>query len=156
MSEAPPSAAAAAPIVVPPGHHLLFVYGTLKRGGSNHGWMEEQRYLGPARTQPGVTLYSLGQYPGLVSEPGDREGVEGEVWAVDAAALARLDEFEGVGEGLYAREPARLRNYPAGLSPADAARVELYRYLRRVERSARLGACWPVGAASGERGDRVG
>jgi gamma-glutamylaminecyclotransferase len=130
--------------LVQPGCHLLFVYGTLKRGGSNGRWMDGQRFLGPARTAPGVTLYSLGEYPGLVAEPSDRDGVVGELWVVDAAALARLDEFEGVGEGLYAREPARLVEYPADLAPAEAARAELYRYLRKAPDSARLGSFWPV------------
>ena len=41
----------------------VFVYGTLKRGGSNHSFLAGQRYLGPARTPPGFTLHSLGDYP---------------------------------------------------------------------------------------------
>lgn len=127
-----------------PARHLLFVYGTLKRGGSNHGWMEGQTFLGEAITAPGVTLYSLGDYPGLVVEPADRDGVSGELWAVDDAALARLDEFEGVGEGLYARERARLADYPRGMTRSEAARAELYRYLRKVDRRARIGSTWRV------------
>lgn len=123
---------------------ILFVYGTLKRGGANHGWMNGQRFLGPARTAPGVTLYSLGEYPGLAADPADREGVTGELWAVDAAALDRLDRFEGLPEGLYVREPARLVEYPAELPPEDAARAELYRYLRKVDPGARIGATWRV------------
>ncbi len=126
------------------GRHLLFVYGTLKRGGANHGWMAGQTYLGEAITGPGMTLYSLGDYPGLVAEPSDREGVRGELWAVDDAALARLDEFEGVAEGLYAREPARLADYPRGMTRVEASRAELYRYLRKVDRRARIGSTWRV------------
>ena len=76
----------------------------------------DQTFLGPARTAPGFTLYSLGEYPGLVVDGPDREGVVGELWAVDAGCLARLDAFEGVSEGLYAREPARLAALPPGLS----------------------------------------
>lgn len=123
---------------------ILFVYGTLKRGGANHGWLDGQRFLGAARVAAGATLYSLGEYPGLVTDPADREGVIGELWAVEPAALARLDQFEGVAEGLYAREPARLVEYPPDLAPADAARAELYRYLRKVDPRARIGAAWPV------------
>lgn len=126
------------------GSALLFVYGTLKRGGSNHGWMGGQTFLGLARTVPGLTLYSLGEYPGLVADAADREGVTGELWAVDAAALARLDKFEGVPEGLYARELVRLVEYPPGLAPADLSRVHTYRYLLAVSPRAHLGPTWPV------------
>ena len=124
--------------------HLVFVYGTLKRGGSNHGRLAGQSYLGPARTAPGVTLYSLGEYPGLVAAPQDRDGVTGELWAVDDRALAGLDELEGLAEGLYAREPARLVEWPEPLTAAEAGRAELYRYLRPVDAAARLGSCWKV------------
>ncbi len=123
---------------------VLFVYGTLKRGGANHGWLDGQTFLGPAHTAPGLTLYLLGEYPGLVAAPSDREGVRGELWLVDAACLARLDAFEGVPEQLYAREPARLAEVPPGIPPADASRAQLYRYLRKVDPRAHLGAVWPV------------
>ena len=54
--------------------------------------------VGLARTQPGLRLYDLGGYPGIVAQAEDRDGVVGEVWSVDDAALKRLDEFEGVHE----------------------------------------------------------
>lgn len=130
-----------------PERSVLFVYGTLKHGGSNHGWLEGQTFLGPARTAPGFTLYSLGDYPGLVADASDREGVTGELWLVDAACLARLDAFEGVPEGLYAREQVRLAAFPPAASAADAARAQAYRYLRKVSSRARLGATWTTRAA---------
>jgi gamma-glutamylaminecyclotransferase len=82
---------------------LLFVYGTLKRGCSNHAMLAGETFLGEARTHAGFRLYDLGGYPGIVVLPEDREGVTGEVWAVGAEALQRLDAFEGVHEGLYRR-----------------------------------------------------
>jgi gamma-glutamylcyclotransferase (GGCT)/AIG2-like uncharacterized protein YtfP len=88
---------------------LLFVYGTLKRGCSNHAQMAGQKYVGPARTVPGYTLYNLGGYPGIAKEPKDKLGVVGEIWSVDEDALRRLDHFEGVHEGLYRREPMALQ-----------------------------------------------
>ncbi len=99
---------------------LLFVYGTLQRGRVNHGQLAGQRFVGPARTVPGFRLHDLGGYPGLVSHPAAETGVSGEVWAVDAAALARLDAFEGVGEGLYRRGPMALQ------APFEGALVEAY------------------------------
>ena len=88
---------------------LLFVYGTLKRGCSNHRYMAGQRFIGLARTAPGYRLYDLGGYPAMVTHPEDRDGVVGEVWSVDEDALRRLDRFEGVHEGLYRRAPIPLQ-----------------------------------------------
>ncbi|HTO04497.1 MAG TPA: gamma-glutamylcyclotransferase family protein [Opitutus sp.] len=83
---------------------LVFVYGTLKRGGSNHEFLRGQDFRGEARTIPGFRLVDLGDYPGLLAYPDDHDGVTGEVWWVDNATLARLDELEGLNEGLYRRE----------------------------------------------------
>ncbi len=99
---------------------LLFVYGTLKRGGGNHRQMEGQTFLAPARTVPGFRLYDLGGFPGLFADPADTEGVVGEVWSVDEDALERLDAFEGVAEGLYRRAALPLQ------TPFAATRVEAY------------------------------
>ena len=99
---------------------LLFVYGTLKRGCSNHRHLAGQRFVGLARTPPGYRLYNLGGYPAIVAKPDDRDGVVGEVWSVDNEALAQLDGFEGVHEGLYRREPLPL------LAPFAGQKVDAY------------------------------
>jgi gamma-glutamylaminecyclotransferase len=83
---------------------LLFVYGTLKRGCSNHQHLADQTFLGLARTVPGYRLYDLGGYPAIVAQADAPDGVVGEVWSVNDEALERLDRFEGVHEGLYRRE----------------------------------------------------
>jgi gamma-glutamylcyclotransferase (GGCT)/AIG2-like uncharacterized protein YtfP len=116
----------------------LFVYGTLKRGGSNHAFLAGQRFLGAARTAPGFTLFSLGSYPGLVAAPDDSAGVTGELWSVDDACLARLDVLEGLAEGLYRRGEIALS------APVEVARAATYFYLRDVQGQARLGPTWPV------------
>ncbi len=114
----------------------IFVYGTLKRGGSNHGWLKGQRLVGAARTMPGFRLYDLGGYPGMVRDPQQGLAVEGEVWEVDAAALARLDELEDVEGGEYARVHLPLQ------APFDQETVEGYLYLHPVAGRRDLGACW--------------
>lgn len=118
----------------------VFVYGTLKYGGSNHAQMIGARPLGAARTRPGHTLYSLGDYPGLVLDPADTHGVTGELWAVSPDLLARLDAFEGVAEGLYARVPAPLA------PPHDGRDTTawMYLYLGSITTRAKLGSTWPV------------
>lgn len=115
--------------------HVLFVYGTLKRGFKNHRHIADQRFVGEARTAPGYQLYDLGDYPGLVADGTDTLGVNGELWEVDAAGLVRLDEFEGVAEGLYRRVRVEL----FGSSPHDHADTYLY---ARDPGQNRLGPTW--------------
>jgi len=120
----------------------IFVYGTLKRGGSNHVFLNNQRLLGAARTTPGYTLYSLGDYPGMVRAPGDTAGVTGELWVVDDACLAELDRLEGLDEGLYERVDVLLA--PNHL----AASAQTYLYLGQFDGLQPLGSEWPVGPVS--------
>lgn len=129
----------------PDADSLVFVYGTLKRGGSNQHYLAGQTLLGPAALRSGHALYSLGDYPGLVADPDATGTVTGEIWRVTPAALAGLDELEGIEEGLYARVPAPLASWPAGLSSRDAARVQMYLYRRDVAGRPRLDGTWPVG-----------
>lgn len=110
-----------------PAPTFVFVYGTLKRHGANHRFLTGQKFLGAARTAPGYRLFDLGDYPGMVARPDDRDGVAGEVWSVDAACLARLDKLEGLAAGLYRRAPVPL------LPPFADYSVETYFYARSVE-----------------------
>ncbi len=77
---------------------LLFVYGTLMRGGRFHRVLHDQRFLGPARTLPRYALLDLGAYPGLIHRNEDGRGVAGELYEVPAALLPRLDAVEGAPE----------------------------------------------------------
>ena len=115
---------------------LLFVYGTLKRGCSNHHLLAGQTFVGTARTPPGFSLYNLGGYPGIAPKSDDRTGVVGEVWSVDASGLEELDRFEGVHEGLYRRTPLPL------MPPFDTKTI--YAYLPTVPFSNRpdVGSEW--------------
>jgi gamma-glutamylaminecyclotransferase len=122
--------------------NTVFVYGTLKRGGSNHAFLRGQHYLGPARTSPGFVLYSLGDYPGMVRAPGDGEGVTGELWAVDDACLQELDDLEGLAEGLYERIDILLAPNP------HAGSAQTYLYLRAIDGLAPIGSTWPVGSVT--------
>lgn len=81
------------------GKHYLFVYGTLKRGGSRHWILHDFPFLGRARAE-GFALYDLFFYPAMV--PGDGV-VYGEVYEVSDEALKALDFVEGVPV-LYRRE----------------------------------------------------
>ncbi len=117
----------------------LFVYGTLKRGGTNHLFLAGQRFLGSARSVAGYTLYSLGDYPGLVRAPGDTAGVTGELWVVNDACLAELDHLEGLDEGLYERVEILLAPNPF------AAAAQTYLYPRPHHGLPPVGDTWPIG-----------
>jgi gamma-glutamylcyclotransferase (GGCT)/AIG2-like uncharacterized protein YtfP len=70
----------------------LFVYGSLRRGGSNHRELSGARFLGETRTAANYALARIGEYPALVA---GTENVSGELYAVDDALLEELDAFEG-------------------------------------------------------------
>jgi gamma-glutamylcyclotransferase (GGCT)/AIG2-like uncharacterized protein YtfP len=113
----------------------IFVYGTLMRGDCRHGALAGQEFVGDARTVAAYRMYDVGTYPALV-EATDGLEIEGEVWRVDAACLARLDGVEGVDEGLYARRPIRLQ------APFEATRVDAYIYLQSTTGMTDCGPRW--------------
>jgi gamma-glutamylcyclotransferase (GGCT)/AIG2-like uncharacterized protein YtfP len=118
--------------------HRVFVYGTLKRGGSNHGHLAGQTFIAQARTVPEFRLYELSGYPGLIFDSAKGLSIHGEIWEVDADCLDKLDRLEGIDEGLYTRVPIRL------LPPNDAVTVEAYLYLRETHGCRDLGENFPV------------
>lgn len=84
-------------------HHLVFVYGTLKRGACNHHLLAGAQALG-ARQLRGARLHDLGPYPMAVLS-GERDAlIHGELYRVDGAGLQRLDVLED-----YPREYNRSR-----------------------------------------------
>lgn len=72
----------------------VFVYGTLRRGGSNDitRLHPAPRFIAMARVQG--TLYGLGHYPGL--QLGGVRWVLGEIYEVCPAIEAVLDGIEGL------------------------------------------------------------
>lgn len=73
--------------------HLVFVYGTLRRGG-----VRAMPELFPGSELTGVAsvrgrLYDFGEYPGLLLD-GEGAPVAGEVYEVGEEVLKRLDEIE--------------------------------------------------------------
>lgn len=106
----------------------VFVYGTLMRGGANHGLLAGAAFLGTHRTARAYRLVGLGPYPGALA--GGRTALSGEVYRVSPRALARLDRLEAVPREyvrrrvktpwgpawiyLLARAPRRGRALPGG------------------------------------------
>ncbi|KAK9205182.1 hypothetical protein WN943_015449 [Citrus x changshan-huyou] len=95
--------------------HLIFSYGTLKRGFPNHYLMQQLMdqnaavFLGPYCTHESYPLV-CGPYniPYLINLPRSGNRVKGELYSVSTQGLARLDELEGTRFGHYERLPIRL------------------------------------------------
>jgi gamma-glutamylcyclotransferase (GGCT)/AIG2-like uncharacterized protein YtfP len=82
--------------IMTPSHELVFVYGTLRRGGSNHFRMDGAEFI--TRGKIFGRMYRIDWYPGLIlDESGDE--IIGEVYAVAQELLGNLDSFEGVAAG---------------------------------------------------------
>src|SRR3954465_6817903 len=73
--------------------HLVFVYGTLRRGGvrAMPDIFPGSKFVGGAKV--GGRLYDLGAYPGLVLDEAGSP-VVGEVYEIDKEILNELDEIE--------------------------------------------------------------
>jgi gamma-glutamylcyclotransferase (GGCT)/AIG2-like uncharacterized protein YtfP len=114
----------------------IFVYGTLKRGLSNHRCLAGQRFLGEARTTPEYRLVNCGGYPGMFAVEGEGVSVRGEVWEVDDECRARLDVLEDVAHGMYALVPVTL------MAPFNTGEVMTYVYRWPVEGKKDAGEEW--------------
>lgn len=88
---------------------LVFVYGTLKKGYSNHHYLHGQTFIQEAETLPNYRLWDCGRYPCMVE---DKKGnsIQGEVWEVDEHCLRAMDRLEGV-PFLYRRDVIKLENF---------------------------------------------
>lgn len=83
----------------------LFVYGTLRDGGPAAELLLGAEPVGPAVVAG--TLYDIeGRFPALVLAGGGR--VHGELWRCPVELLKKLDEYEGVDEGLFRRIGVRV------------------------------------------------
>jgi gamma-glutamylaminecyclotransferase len=112
----------------------IFVYGTLKRGQRNHHFLNDQKFLGEAQTEPRYRLYDSGQHPALVDVSENGIAVRGEVWQVNEETIRKLDEYEGVPD-YFARRPILLQNLDA--------QVEAYYFNGDVANLKDCGDHWP-------------
>ncbi|KAF0302648.1 Gamma-glutamylaminecyclotransferase [Amphibalanus amphitrite] len=119
---------------------LVFLYGTLKTGQPNHHLLlaaETGRAepVGPALTRRQLPLVIASRYniPYLLDLPGRGHRIHGELYAVDHAKLAWLDEFEGVPNHYERRQEAveRLHKDGAADGDGDGGDVTAFVYLLR-------------------------
>jgi len=91
---------------------LVAVYGTLKRGHSNHRLLADARFVGEDRLH-GLCLYNLGPYPAVA--PGRSAGVVVEVYDISPQQLQQLDILEDCypaspEKSLYIRKQMQTRH----------------------------------------------
>lgn len=68
------------------------VYGTLKKGHSNHHFLTTAHFVGRCRLKQ-ITLYDIGPFPGAKLRPS--HGIDVEVYDVTDELFVRLDGLEG-------------------------------------------------------------
>ena len=113
---------------------LVFVYGTLRRGGSNHFRMDGADFI-RAGSVCG-RIYRFDWYPGLVLAE-DAGEIIGELYSVGAGLLAELDCFEGLSAGeIEGSEYRRTRIMVAGSANPVAAWI--WEWLGPVDESRRI------------------
>ncbi|WP_193214394.1 gamma-glutamylcyclotransferase family protein [Luteolibacter marinus] len=112
------------------GSELVFVYGTLRRGGSNAFRMEGAEFVGEGFVRG--YLYAISWYPGLVLDEGAGK-VRGDVFKVGPKLLRELDEFEGLSAGeLQGGEYRRLKSEVL-LGPGESCSAWVFEWVAAVE-----------------------
>lgn len=72
---------------------LIAVYGSLRKGLSNHKVIENTKYIGQYETKPIYNMYSLNAFPGITE--GGNTSIVMEVYRVNKEELQRVDNLEG-------------------------------------------------------------
>jgi gamma-glutamylcyclotransferase (GGCT)/AIG2-like uncharacterized protein YtfP len=118
---------------------LVFVYGTLRSGGTHHWRMNGAEFIRAGKIRG--RMYRFDWYPGLVADEGAGE-ITGEVYAVAAAHLAELDLFEGLSAGeIEGSEYRRIRVAVEG--DGDPVIAWIWEWLGPVDEAKRItGGDW--------------
>jgi len=74
--------------------HLVFVYGTLRKGHCNHHLLKDASCQGVGNSEAWYAMYLKNGYP-YVTSTENRYPIVGELYSVDDETLAALDRFEG-------------------------------------------------------------
>jgi gamma-glutamylcyclotransferase (GGCT)/AIG2-like uncharacterized protein YtfP len=74
--------------------HLIFVYGTLRKGHCNHHLLKDAYCYGIGSSEASYAMYLKNGYPYITSSE-SRYSIVGELYSVDDDTLSQLDRFEG-------------------------------------------------------------
>lgn len=132
--------------------HLLFVYGTLKKGHTRQKYLLNERYLGIGTLAPSHRMVQISGYPALIPPKEGEEGscVKGELYEVDDACMAELDKVEGVAHGVFKRQKLQLKSHVPVMLPTDgtvllnmeAGEVTAYVYAKDGSHAKDVGCFW--------------
>ena len=107
----------------------IFVFGTLKEGFPNFATNRGRRVEGEFQTCQRLPLYLVGERfsPWLIDQPGEGFQVAGQVFEVDAATLALMDQLERTHEpDGYVRQTINVQDRFA----ANALALQVQAYLK--------------------------
>jgi gamma-glutamylaminecyclotransferase len=135
--------------------HRVFVYGTLKRGYPNNAMLEGCEFLGEAvtvLTYKAVTVpaYKMvgTSFPVIMPDPSGKP-VAGELYTVDDATLARLDQLERERRS-YDRV---MIDATVPLSNGERLTTRAFIYVGREDRFGEIFARGPLYEQANERGE---
>lgn len=81
----------------------IFVYGTLRAGGSNHDLLKNARLAEKDICLSGYKMYNFGPYPFAAPCNDATSVIWGEIYEISPDMLPSLDKLEGTDQGLYER-----------------------------------------------------
>lgn len=137
--------------------HLLFVYGTLKKGFQRAKYLNDQKYLGTAKTKSIYGLFYISGFPCLVQNVKDENGnlmedsVLGEIYEVNDDCLTFIDKVESVDTNLFHRLTVELDSVTLVNLPSDPNVYESlssnkamgYFYQKSIKGAKHCGNFWP-------------
>ena len=127
--------------------HRIFVYGTLKRGYPNNPLLEGSEFRGEAVTVPAYKMVAT-SFPVIMPDPSGKP-VAGEIFTVDDATLARLDQLEREGRS-YDRV---MIDAALPLSNGKRLPTRVFIYVGREDRFGEMFARGPLYKQANERGE---
>ena len=138
--------------------HLVFTYGSLKRGMTYHHLLAGQLYVGVAQTTPHYSLHRLSSFPAMIDHRhpewvGGDSSVWGELYEVDDTRIADLDRLEGTEIGMYTRDwvglkqihVVQLPHYADSFNCLINNRAECYLSQQSVADAENCGSFWTPG-----------
>lgn len=125
--------------------NTVFVYGTLKRGGWNHGLLKSAEYLGTGHTVDSMAMGGTESVPFVTTSP-ESYPIFGELYRVDEPTLQSLDRLEGHPD-FYRRIPVSVR----GIDPEQLTMAWIY-VVEKIRNSAPFPhGDWPQAAFDSTR-----
>jgi gamma-glutamylcyclotransferase (GGCT)/AIG2-like uncharacterized protein YtfP len=76
--------------------HLVFVYGSLKKGFGNDRLLADSEFLMNSITRPIFEMISFGAFPAII--PDSQFHISGEVYRIPGSVLWSIDVLEGEGD----------------------------------------------------------